>query len=106
MDQLDPVFNALADSTRRAILARLALGEATVGALAEPFAISPPAISRHLRVLESAELIFNERRGKQRVCRLRPETLASAQAWTDFSRRFWSGGLDRLDRNLKQAAKE
>lgn len=106
MDALDPVFNALADATRRAILVRLADGEATVGALSEPFTISAPAISRHLKVLEDAELIFNERRGKQRVCRLRPETLANAQQWLDFSHRFWNASLDRLDRHLKNSRKE
>jgi DNA-binding transcriptional ArsR family regulator len=106
MDLLDPIFNALADPTRRAILARLAQGEANVGTLAEPFAISPPAISRHLKVLEDAALIANERRGKQRVCRLNRETLARAQEWLDFNQRFWSGGLDRLDSHLRKPSKE
>lgn len=106
MNALDPVFNALADPTRRAILVRLAKGEATVGALNEPFSISPPAISRHLKILEEASLITNERRGKQRVCRLRPETLATAQQWLDFSRRFWGASLDRLDQHLKKSRKD
>lgn len=106
MDTLDPVFNALADSTRRAILLRLAQGEATVGTLSTPFAISAPAISRHLRILEEAALITNERRGKERICRLRPETLASAKEWLDFSRRFWGASLDRLDQHLKDAKKD
>lgn len=101
MNMLDRTFNALADPTRRAILARLAQGEATVGELAEPFAISQPAISRHLKVLETAELISNERRGKHRRCRLRPEALDSASAWLDFHRRFWTGSFDRLDEHLK-----
>jgi DNA-binding transcriptional ArsR family regulator len=74
--------------------------------LAEPFEISPPAISRHLRVLEEAALISNERRGKQRVCRLNRETLARAQEWLDFSRRFWSGSFDRLDRHLKRPSQK
>lgn len=74
--------------------------------LGEPFTISAPAISRHLKVLEDAELIVNERRGKQRVCRLRPETLASAQQWLDFSRRFWTASLGRLDDHLKNSPKE
>lgn len=99
---LDHTFAALADPTRRAILARLAQGEATVGALAEPFAISLPAISRHLKVLEQALLISNERRGKQRLCRLRPEALAGAAEWIDFHRHFWSASLDRLDARFKQ----
>jgi len=106
MDRLDPIFNALADATRRAILARLAQGEATVGALSEPFSISAPAISRHLKVLERASLITNERNGKERVCRLRPDTLASAQEWLDFSNRFWNASFARLDRRLKKSRKE
>ena len=106
MDLLDPIFNALADPTRRAILARLAQGETNVGTLAKPFAISPPAISRHLKVLEDAALIANERRGKQRVCRLNRETLARAQEWLDFNQRFWSGSLDRLDSHLRKPSKE
>jgi DNA-binding transcriptional ArsR family regulator len=106
MQNLDPIFDALADPTRRAILARLAKGEANVGTLAEPFAISPPAISRHLKVLEDAALISNERRGKQRICRLNRQTLAQAQEWLDFSRRFWSGSFDRLESHLKTPSKE
>ncbi len=102
MSTLDHTFAALADPTRRAILARLAEGEATVGELAQPFAISLPAISRHLRVLEEASLISNERFGKHRRCRLKPEALARATEWLDFYRRFWSGSLDRLDAHLKK----
>jgi DNA-binding transcriptional ArsR family regulator len=100
---LDHTFKALADPTRRAILARLARGEATVGELAEPFDISSPAISRHLKVLEKASLISNERTGKQRRCRLRPEALTSAQDWLDFKRRFWSGSFERLASHLKNS---
>jgi len=106
MDGMDIVFDALADPTRRAILVRLARGEATVGALSRPFAISAPAISRHLKVLAEAGLITNERRGKERVCRLRPETLTKARDWLDFSRRFWGASLDRLDQHLKNVKKE
>jgi len=106
MDAMEPVFDALADATRRAILIRLAQGEATVGVLSRPFAVSAPAISRHLKVLEEAELITNERRGKERVCRLRPETLARAKDWLDFSRRFWGASLNRLDQHLKDSKKE
>jgi DNA-binding transcriptional ArsR family regulator len=101
MMQLDHTFGALADPTRRAILVRLARGEATVGELAAPFDISLPAVSRHLKVLERAALISNERTGKQRRCRLRPEALTVAQEWLDFNRRFWSGSLDRLASHLK-----
>jgi len=105
MIDLDHTFNALSDPTRRAILARLAQGEATVGELARPFAISQPAISRHLKVLEKAALISNERRGKHRRCRLRPEALDGAAAWLEFHRRFWTGSLGRLDAHLKSERK-
>jgi DNA-binding transcriptional ArsR family regulator len=106
MDAIGSVFTALADPTRRAILVRLAQGEATVGVLSRPFEISAPAISRHLKVLEQAELITNARRGKERVCRLRPDTLAKAKDWLDFSRRFWGASLERLDRHLEEFRKE
>jgi DNA-binding transcriptional ArsR family regulator len=102
MKTLDATFAALSDPTRRAILARLATGEATVGELAEPFDISLPAISRHLKVLESAALIENARAGKHRRCRLKPEALAAAREWLDFHQRFWSGSFDRLAEHLKQ----
>ena len=103
---LDHTFSALADPTRRAILVRLAQGEATVGELAEPFDISLPAISRHLKVLEQASLITNERHGKHRRCRLKPEALTAAANWLDFHRRFWSGSFERLAAHLKQPPKE
>ncbi len=96
MKSLDQAFGALADPTRRAILMRLARGDATVGELAQPFSISLPAISRHLKVLEDAALITTERDGKHRRCRLRAETLGQAADWLDFSQRFWGGSLDRL----------
>ena len=101
MSDLDGTFFALSDPTRRAILARLALGDATVGQLVEPFRISAPAISRHLRVLEDALLITRERRGQHRVCRINAATLASASGWLEAYRRFWTDGLDRLDEHLK-----
>jgi DNA-binding transcriptional ArsR family regulator len=103
---LDHTFNALADPTRRAILARLAVGPATVGELAAPFAMSLPAISRHLKVLAEASLIDNRREGKHRRCRLRPESLSGAQDWLDFQRRFWSGSFDRLDAHLQTQRRE
>src|ERR1700722_13867111 len=87
---LDRTFNALADPTRRAILDRLARGPASVGELAEPFAMSLPAISRHLRVLAEAALIHSQRDGKRLRCQLRPEALSTARDWLDFHRRFWS----------------
>jgi DNA-binding transcriptional ArsR family regulator len=101
MSALDHTFGALSDPTRRAILVRLARGAATVGELAEPFEMSLPAISRHLKVLEEAALISNERDGKHRRCRLKPEGLTAAADWLDFSRRFWSGSFERLDAHLK-----
>jgi DNA-binding transcriptional ArsR family regulator len=102
MKTLDTAFSALADPTRRAILARLALGETTVGELAEPFPISGPAISRHLKVLEDAQLIARTRRGQQLVCRINPQGLKTAQEWLDHYRAFWSGAFDRLDAHLKK----
>ncbi|MBV8799879.1 MAG: winged helix-turn-helix transcriptional regulator [Alphaproteobacteria bacterium] len=102
MQQLDHTFAALADPTRRAILARLALGEATVGELAEPFDVSLPAISKHLKVLETADLIVREKRAQQRVCRLKPETLKTASDWIEQSRRLWKERFDRLDAYLRE----
>ena len=86
MNAIDDIFAALGDPTRRAILIRLARGAATVGELAEPFAMSLPAISRHLKVLERASLISNERGGKYRHCRLNREALAGAAEWLEFHR--------------------
>jgi DNA-binding transcriptional ArsR family regulator len=103
---LDRTFNALSDPTRRAILVRLARGPASVGELAEPFAMSLPAISRHLKVLAEASLIHNQREGKRRRCQLRPEALGGARDWLDFQRRFWSGSFDRLDAHLKTRKSE
>src|ERR1700749_3308158 len=102
MMNLDRTFAALADPTRRAILARLAADDTTVGELAEPFQISLPAISRHLKVLEEASLIERERDGQHRRCRLKPDALARAREWLDFHQRFWSGSLDRLEQHLKE----
>jgi len=98
---LDRTFSALADPTRRAILLRLAAGEATVNELASPFPISLPAISRHLRVLESAALIAQEREGQFRKCRLNPAGLRATADWLDFYRQFWSESFDRLEQHLK-----
>jgi DNA-binding transcriptional ArsR family regulator len=95
-DTLSGTFGALADPTRRAILARLALGEATVGELAEPFAISLPAISKHLKVLERAGLVSRGRAAQWRPCRLAPAPLKEATAWLEDYRRFWDESLDRL----------
>jgi DNA-binding transcriptional ArsR family regulator len=100
---LDRTFSALADSTRRAIVQRLASGELTVTELARPFAISLPAISRHLRVLEAASLVRQERDGQFRRCRLDTQGLQTAGEWLDFYRHFWGKSLDRLDEHLKSS---
>jgi DNA-binding transcriptional ArsR family regulator len=103
---LDRTFSALADPTRRAILARLALGEITVGELAEPFNMSLPAISQHLNVLERAQLIVRERQGQHRRCRLDPRGLKTASQWLEFYRDFWTGAFDRLEAHLKRHPKK
>jgi len=95
-DHLSTTFSALADPTRRAILARLAAGEASVTELAEPFAMSLPAVSKHLKVLERAGLISRSRTAQWRPCRLAPEPLKDAAGWIDEYRRFWDESLDRL----------
>lgn len=100
INRLDLTFAALADPTRRAILAQLASGEATVGELAEPFAISLPAVSRHLKVLEQASLIERRRDGQTRRCRLNAAPLNDASEWLAFYRRFWSASLDHLASHL------
>jgi DNA-binding transcriptional ArsR family regulator len=99
---LDNTFSALADPTRRQILARLTLGETSVGELAQPFKVSLPAISRHLRVLEAASLIIRERRGKHRICRLNAHAMVGASQWLDSYRKFWNESFDRLDKHLKR----
>ena len=94
---LNLVFHALADPTRRAILDRLAVGEATVGSLSEPFSISFAAVSKPLGVLERAGLVTREARGRERVCRINPAALEDARAWLGFHERFWTERLDALD---------
>lgn len=102
-DEFDLVFAALSDPTRRSIVRRLAGGEATVLELAEPFPISLPAISRHLKVLEQAGLITRSRDGQRRPCRLRPEPLVDIASWATHTRAAWEKRLDRLDVHLRQA---
>ena len=101
-EQLDTVFAALADPTRRAILARLARGEATVTELAEPFAMSLPAVSKHLKVLEHAGLISRGREAQWRPCRLRAGPLEEVSAWIDQYRSFWEESFERLDDVLRE----
>jgi DNA-binding transcriptional ArsR family regulator len=97
VDPLSATFAALADPTRRAILARLAAGEASVNELAKPFAISGPAVSKHLKVLEQAGLITRTREAQRRPCRLAPRALQKIDAWLADYRRLWEQRLDRLD---------
>ena len=99
-DRLSTTFAALADPTRRAILARLALGETSVTELAEPFAMSLPAVSKHLKVLERAGLIARGREAQWRPCRIEPGALKQVDDWLERYRRFWDASLDRLDHYL------
>ena len=100
MPNLDAAFSALADPTRRAILARLALGETTVMELAKPFEMTQPAVSRHLKVLEEAGLILRRVEGTKRPCRLAPDAIASIDRWLDQLRRALTVNYERLDRVL------
>jgi DNA-binding transcriptional ArsR family regulator len=102
MDHLSDTFQALADPTRRAILARLTLGESSVNELAEPFAMSLPAVSKHLKVLEHAGLISRSREAQYRPCKLEPQTLKGIDDWLGEYRRFWEARFDRLDAYLKK----
>lgn len=99
---LDATFSALADPTRRAIVARLAQGDATVLELAAPFAISLPAISKHLKVLERGGLITRGRAAQTRPCRLRPAALHEVTTWVEHTRRAWEERFDRLDEYLRE----
>jgi DNA-binding transcriptional ArsR family regulator len=101
-DLLDATFAALADPTRRAILARLALGEASVTELAEPFEMSQPAISKHLKVLEKAGLVSRGRDAQKRPCRLEAKRLALATEWLENYRKFWEAQFGRLDDLLEE----
>ena len=101
-DRLSETFGALADPTRRAILARLSSGEASVTELASPFAMSMPAISKHLKVLERAGLIARGREAQWRPCRLRAAPLQDVAGWVDHYRRFWEESFDRLDDYLQE----
>ncbi len=100
--QMNAVFHALGDQTRRQMLRSLAAGERTVSELAAPFTISLAAASKHIRALESAGLIQREIRGRTHICRIDPGPLASAHAWLEFYERFWTNRLDALERLLRQ----
>ena len=105
VDQLSTTFAALADPTRRAMLARLAQGEATVGELAEPFPITLQAVSKHLKVLERAGLVARDRRAQLRPSRLQGEALKQAADWLAGYRGFWEGSFDRLEEHLHRLQK-
>ena len=104
-DPLSTTLSALADPTRRAILARLARGEATVNEIAKPFSISLPAVSRHLRVLEAAGLITRGREAQWRPCRLEAEALKNVDDWLSRYRRFWSESFDKMDTYVAELKK-
>ncbi|SHJ52961.1 transcriptional regulator, ArsR family [Bradyrhizobium lablabi] len=106
MINLDHTFAALADPKRRAIVARLVRGDATVGELAEPFGLSLLALSRHLKVLEDASLVIKEQHGKHRRCRLRREALTSAAEWIDFHRTFWNSNFTQTDVRLNRTKRK
>jgi DNA-binding transcriptional ArsR family regulator len=105
-DPLSATFSALSDPTRRAILARLASGEASVMELAEPFAMSLPAVSKHLKVLEKAGLIGRSREAQWRPCKLEAVRLKEVADWVEHYRRFWEQSFDRLDAYLKEVQAE
>lgn len=104
-DQLSATFSALADPTRRAILARLALGEASVRELAEPFQITPPAVTKHLKVLQRAGLISQGRRAQWRPCRLEAAPIRDVAVWAESYRQFWEESFERLDDYLVKMKK-
>jgi DNA-binding transcriptional ArsR family regulator len=106
MINLDHTFAALAHPKRRAIVARLVRGDATVSELAEPFGVTLLALSRHLKVLEDAALISIEPQGKHRRCRLRREALTSAAEWIDFHRTFWNSNFNQTDARLKRTKRK
>jgi DNA-binding transcriptional ArsR family regulator len=100
--QLDSIFHALGDATRRRMLRELAKGERTVGELAEPFTMSLAAASKHIKALENAGLIHRQVRGRTHMCRLDPGPLAGAHQWLSFYERFWTSRLDELERLLRE----
>ena len=103
---LDSTFAALADPTRRAILARLSQGQASVGELAQPFAMSWPAVTKHLKALERAGLVSRQRQGRSHICRLRAEPLAAAERWITDTQRFWEANLEALEHYLDEQSEK
>jgi DNA-binding transcriptional ArsR family regulator len=103
---LDLAFHALADPTRRGMLARLSRAPATVSELARPYAISLPAVMQHLQLLEASGLVRSEKKGRVRTCRLEPRALSAAEGWIAEQRAMWEGRLDRLEDHLEEMKKE
>jgi DNA-binding transcriptional ArsR family regulator len=106
LSHLDHVFGALADPTRRAILARLGEGETSVGELAKPFSMALPSLLKHLRVLEAGGLVESEKSGRVRTCRLRPVAMAEAERWLVEQRAVWEARLDRLEAYVRKIEKK
>ncbi|WP_421993291.1 ArsR/SmtB family transcription factor [Roseococcus sp.] len=107
MANLDQVFHSLSDGTRRAVIAQLATGPATIGDLAQRHRMALPSFMKHIRVLEESELVTSRKLGRVRMCQLRPDALATAQGWIEQERRVWEARLDRLDAFVETlAAKE
>jgi len=103
---LDSIFHALADPTRRSILRDVAGGEKTVGEIAKPFALTLAAVSKHLKVLEAAELVARERRGSFQIVRLNAQSLKPAEEWLAYYEKFWTGQLESLDKYLEEDGDE
>ena len=106
LSRLDRVFGALSDPTRRAIVMRLCAGEASVGDLADPFAMALPSFLKHIRVLEESGLVVSEKSGRVRTCRLRPEAMAGAEDWLQQQRAIWEARLDRFEAYVMKLKKE
>jgi len=106
LSHLDHVFGALADPTRRAILARLSEGEASVGELARPFAMALPSLMKHIRVLEAGGLVESQKSGRVRTCRLKPAAMAHAERWLVEQRAVWEARLDRLEAYVNKIEKK
>jgi DNA-binding transcriptional ArsR family regulator len=106
MAHLDRIFHSLSDSTRRGVIAQLANGPASIGDLAQRHDMALPSFMKHIRVLEASEIVVSQKRGRVRMCELRPEALEPAQSWIDEERKIWSSRLDRLDSFVEQLAEK
>lgn len=106
MAHLDRIFHSLSDGTRRAVVARLANGPASIGDLAQGHPMALPSFMKHIRVLEESEIVISRKIGRVRMCQLRPDTLAAAQGWLEAERRVWEARLDRLDAFVETLAEK